>query len=335
MTVTLTSCATTETEKTLLEPVDAAEELAYCERGDIVSIKVSDASIEGDHELLSFDRDGYLYEVFSSPGDKVGKGDVIAALTSYDFEELINLEDEIEALKESEQKKKDYYEARIKLKEVTNDDSQEEALTSRMELALMELVLSQKEARLEKLKEDDIGYNYITATHDGYIVATSSASEGAYVTAGTPIAALAHKNEGKYISSTYVSEKQALGIDSFYAIINGKEYPLRYAAPGKDELASLSAAGLSPSSRFEFVDEPGEEVVVGGYAAVIAVKGRKENVLTIPINAVFTEAIDHFVYVCGADGKKEKRSVTLGLQDEAHVEVVSGVEEGECVYVIN
>lgn len=335
LTALLTSCSEPEEKKELLAPVVSAGEIGVCERGDIAKLMVRDAHVEGDYEVLSFDEDGYIFEVFSKVGDEVGKGDAVAALTSADFIEIMTLEEEIEEIKKENEKRRNYLEAQVKLKEKNGENAEEERLTCEKEEALMDLKLSQKEARYKKLKDEDIGYNYITAPGDGHVVAITSSGEGAYITAGTPVAAVATEDTGLFISGVYIPEKEAVLYNSFYAIINGKEYPLSYEPIPKEKLAMLSAAQLSLKSRFDFVEAPGEEVSIGDYAAVIIVADKKENVLTVPVNSVYTDKDGRFVYVITEGDKKERREVVTGLSDGARIEVIEGVTEGECVYVEN
>lgn len=331
----LTSCASTEEKKELLVPAVFANEVGICERGNLEKILVKDAHIEADYEILSFDADGYILEIFSRPGDKVGKGDSIAALTSADFMEIMELEEEIEELTKENKKRHDYLEAQVKLKEKDGENAAEERFTYEKEVALMDLKLSQKEERYEKLKSEDIGYNYIPAPGNGHIVAVTSTAPGSFIMAGTPVAAIATKDSPKFISCEFISEKQSAAYKSYYAIINGTEYPLEYVPISKEQLSLLSAADKRPKTRFNFVTPPGDEVKTGDYAAVIIVVDKKEDVLTVPVNSVYTDKDGRFVYIMGDDGKKERREVETGLSDGARIEVISGVREGESVYVEN
>lgn len=333
--ILLTSCGGVETKKELLTPAVSANEVGVCEKGVVEKLIVKDGHVEGEYEIVSFDVDGYIFEMYSKPGDKVGKGDVIASLTSADFEEIMDLENEIEELKKKYKEQKDSLEAQVKLKEKNGEDAAEDRLTFEKEAALMDLKLSQKEKRYEKLKSEDIGYNYITAPADGYVVAVTSSPEGSFVTAGTAIAAVANAETRRFVSSEFISEKQAVEYDSFYALINGTEYPLSYVPLSKEELASLSAAGKKPKTHFEFITPPGEEIALGDYAAVITVVDKKEDVLTIPVNSVYTDKDGRFVYIMLDDGRKERREVVTGLTGGACIEVTEGVREGECVYVEN
>jgi hypothetical protein len=55
-----------------------------------------------------------------------------------------------------------------------------------------------------------------------------------------------------------------------------------------------------------------------------------DDVLQVPIHAVFPEESQHFCFVF-ADGGVERRVVEVGKNNAHHVEVTSGLEEGERV----
>lgn len=320
--------------KELLDPSDSVEEVAYCEKGDIKKVKVMDAHVETEAEFLSFDIDGYIFEMYVQPGEKVGKGDVIASLTSADFEEIETLETEIEELKTANKKNFEYYEAEIELAKLSGENYREYEITYEKEKALAELKLKQKQDRYDKLKAEDIGYNYIEAPYDGYILAVSSASNGTYVTAGTPIAAESGKG-APFVTCEFMSEKTVKEYDSFYAIIHGKEYDLTYVPNTKDQLAALSSAGKRPVSIFTLnEDQIDESIQVGDYATVVTVMGQKEDVLIVPINSVYTDATGKFVYLVDG-GKHVRRDVVTGLADNVNIEITEGLSGGECVYVKN
>lgn len=59
------------------------------------------------------------------------------------------------------------------------------------------------------------------------------------------------------------------------------------------------------------------------------------NVLVVSIQAVHTEGEDQFVYVPAPGGKVQRRIVRLGGASDTHVEIVSGLEEGDRVLLRN
>lgn len=61
--------------------------------------------------------------------------------------------------------------------------------------------------------------------------------------------------------------------------------------------------------------------------------GKAQNVVAVPITAIFNDAGEKIVYVV-RDGKPERRAVVVGLSDSSLVEVVSGLAEGEEVFSV-
>lgn len=59
--------------------------------------------------------------------------------------------------------------------------------------------------------------------------------------------------------------------------------------------------------------------------------GKLDDVLAVPLQAVVTESKQRYVYVPAADGKVEKRNVTIGKNNESMVEIKEGLAEGDRV----
>lgn len=71
----------------------------------------------------------------------------------------------------------------------------------------------------------------------------------------------------------------------------------------------------------------------GMNASVEFIKEGRENVLTLPVNAVQREKDEAFVLLRPARGKPVRTSVKLGLSDDKNVEIVSGLSEKDEVLV--
>jgi multidrug efflux pump subunit AcrA (membrane-fusion protein) len=77
---------------------------------------------------------------------------------------------------------------------------------------------------------------------------------------------------------------------------------------------------------------PADVRVFAGLVADMTIAGGvAENVLIVPMTAVQGAADTGVVYVIGADGEQEERTVTLGLNDGVNIEVTSGLSEGETI----
>lgn len=60
---------------------------------------------------------------------------------------------------------------------------------------------------------------------------------------------------------------------------------------------------------------------------------KREKVLSLPRQMIFTAGEKHFVYVLGEDGLPQVRWVEIGLSGDSLTEIVSGLSEGEDVIV--
>ena len=89
--------------------------------------------------------------------------------------------------------------------------------------------------------------------------------------------------------------------------------------------------GVEPKAKFAF-EAPDDMLRSGQYAAVIVVKAQRENVLTIPINALYEDGLDSYVYR-QEEGQRIRCDVATGVISATSVEIVEGLKEGDLVYV--
>lgn len=80
------------------------------------------------------------------------------------------------------------------------------------------------------------------------------------------------------------------------------------------------------------IDEYPASTRPGDFAEVHIVTEQREDRVLVPRVAVVTEKGESVVYVA-AGGKADRRVVTTGFADDVHVEILSGVEDGEQVVV--
>jgi multidrug efflux pump subunit AcrA (membrane-fusion protein) len=71
----------------------------------------------------------------------------------------------------------------------------------------------------------------------------------------------------------------------------------------------------------------------GTSARVDIVRGERRPGLAVPLSAVARDGSLAFVFVRRADGRFDRRHVTLGAADDQFAEVIAGVSEGETVAV--
>ena len=81
------------------------------------------------------------------------------------------------------------------------------------------------------------------------------------------------------------------------------------------------------------VPNPGRLLMPGMYAETTLTLEAKDNVLSVPLEAVNHEGDQATVYIVSPTGKVEDRVITVGLETSTDAEVVSGLAEGEPVIV--
>ena len=316
----------------LLEPVNASLESGLVERRDLSDITIYTAQLLPGIEEMGFEQDGYLYGLYVDAGDCVGEGTVLAALVGPDYDAINSLEESIENTKADFGKKFEALELEIELERLAGRNTDELQLKLKHERETAELTLGEKEARLERLKENDIGYIYITAPCDCTVMAVTKTGGYGYVAAGTPVVAIDHGDD-MTLTCDYISEVTVNHAYDCYALIGGVRTELEYIPYTKDELRVMSASSVPLVSRFKLKgDTSGFEA--GDSAIVVFVSDMQSNVLVVPAGAVYTDSTGKYVYEI-VDNARIKRMVVTGISDKAYVEIVEGIEEGALVYVKN
>jgi len=109
---------------------------------------------------------------------------------------------------------------------------------------------------------------------------------------------------------------------------------LNRAFPGKVARFSLDVQADTRTMHTEVdVPNPGRLLMPGMYAETTLTLEAKDNVLSVPLEAVNHVADQTTVYVVNSAGKVEDRVITLGLQTSTDGEVLSGLAEGDLVIV--
>lgn len=83
------------------------------------------------------------------------------------------------------------------------------------------------------------------------------------------------------------------------------------------------------------VENPDGTLVEGMYAETSLVLHQKDSVLTVPIQAVKRNGTNGIVFVVDKSGAVGERSITLGMDNSARIEVLSGLSDGDQVIVGN
>jgi RND family efflux transporter MFP subunit len=190
-----------------------------------------------------------------------------------------------------------------------------------------------------KLAHDQTLYDYskITAPFSG-VVTERYANLGALVQAGTssstqamPIVRLSQDDLFRLVIPVPESYVRYIHIGDH---VDVRVPSLNRTFPGKVARFSVDVREDTRTMHTE-VDVPNPERVLmpGLYAEAEVGLDQKENVLTVPVQAVNHDGNKTTVFVVHHDGELDERSVQLGLQTTSDAEIISGLNEGEQVVV--
>jgi len=212
--------------------------------------------------------------------------------------------------------------------------SQVDAAQSNLEGAQSNLLVSRS-----KLIHDQalFAYSRITAPFAG-VITQRYANLGTLVQAGTS-------------SSTQAMPIVKLSQDDLYRlVIPVPESSVRYIRVGDSvdvRVPALNRSFPGKVARFSFdvqegtrtmhtevdVPNPGRLLMPGMYAETTLTLEARNNVLTVPLEAVSREGDKTSVDIVSPAGEVEIRPVSVGLETSTDAEVVSGLAEGDAVIV--
>ena len=223
------------------------------------------------------------------------------------------------------------------------DDAQGKDLAAASEVDAAESALAAAQSSLvvsqSKLVHDQalFAYSRITAPFSG-VVTQRYANLGTLMQAGTS-------------SSTQAMPLVRLSQDDlFRLVIPVPESDVRYIRvgdpvdvlvpslnrrfPGKVTRFSVDVREDTRTMHTEVdVPNPDRLLIPGMYAEATLTLEARDNVLTVPVQAVNHAGDQNTVYIVNPSGNVESRGVRLGLETSTDAEVVSGVAEGESVIV--
>ena len=223
------------------------------------------------------------------------------------------------------------------------DDAQGKDLAASSQVdagkASMEAAQSQLAAAKAKLFHDQTLFDYskITAPFSG-VVTERYANLGTLVQAGTssstqamPIVRLSQDDLFRLVIPIPESYVRYIRIGD---PVNVHVPSLNRTFPGKVARFSVDVRADTRTMHTE-VDVPNPErmLMPGLYAEAEVGLDQKDNVPTVPLQALSHEGDKTTVFVVNRDGEVEDRTVQVGLQTTSDAEILSGLNQGEQVVV--
>jgi membrane fusion protein (multidrug efflux system) len=293
--------------------IPVAVEAAH--RGSVASYYAATASLEPDKAAQILARvSGIITEVRAEEGDVVRKG-----------EDLLVIEDDQYRLRLAQAEAEA---AKQKMKFDRLQKMFEGSLVSAEEFEAGQNDFKSADAARD-LAQLELSYTRVTAPIGGRVV-ERLVDLGQSVNNNTPLFSIADLH--RLLARVHVPAKEFgklkpdqpvdLSVDSNGAKLQGR---ITLVSPVIDAATGTIKVTVE-------VPEYPASVRPGDFAQVRIVTERHPEALLVPSIAVISDKGEQVVYVV-ADSTAERRVVALGLQDEEHTEVLSGVRDGDRVVV--
>lgn len=338
----------TATVPTLLDPVGVHLDSAIVEKGDIYDIAFFEGQVVPYVQTLYFPTSVKLGEVSVQLGDTVEAGQILATA---DLTKTQSSIDKLEAEIAHEEKLAKFSDdkaqanidiAKAELEILKRDGaSAEEQNVKRIEIQqlqtslkqtkqLREIEMSDMYAELDELKASLVDIDLVAPFSGTVVYINSGVETGDTVKEDKPMFVLAD-NSRTYVSAGGLRENLIKYAHRIYARVLDEDIDLRYLPENENpDLEEIYEA----TGEMMFAYEREEALETGLFAAVLLVDNYRENVLSIPVNAVYRDRTGDYVYKI-VDGERVHCPVKVGTYTDTRVEIVEGLQEGDEVYVQN
>lgn len=292
------------------------------EKGDIAVKEelLGEISAKEQFRLLS-KISGEVLEIDKENGSEVKKGERIA---------LLDNQKQVDAAKYSlEQAKAQAEVARDSRDRLATLKESGDISVQDFEAADAQAKAAEAQLKAAKLNYDtQVEFSEITAPSDG-ILQNSILVKGAFIPQGTQLATLMGAGAQQVLFSATEDLVKNLSVGQSIMLEKGKE-----SYPGTiTEISSvlLPETGLFPvKAEVENTDFP-----EGSKAKISLTKDSRSSVNTLPLNVLYYENGEAYVYVFeetdGNEGLLRKKKVELGLSGEESAEILSGLSEEDKV----
>lgn len=321
------------------EEAGLAYEFGVAEIGDVTkTMKVPCTYRQVSEQEISFQLSGRIVDrVYVEEGDRVQKGQLLAELSSKDLERRIeDLEYQIarNEMLLSYAERKESIEISGHWVQFFNSWLSEEQLDKQIENTQQNYryqkedytdALTADRAELQQLQQEIVN-SRVYASMDGVIYDMKDDLEGSTSRLGEVVMTVMDTSESLFEISipealSYFSEDDTVSMTISYG-----------SGAGQYELIPWHMEEWGETQLFVVYEAPeGASLEVGVSGTIQIVADSRENVLAVPLNAIFSAEDKSYVYVLGADNMREVRWVETGLYGDSTVEILSGLTEGEKV----
>jgi len=292
---------------------------AKVEKGTIKSEVFATGKIESESQSsLNFAVSGRVVFVSVKEGDYVKKGQVIASLDREKFEI---------ALRQAQQ---DVVAADAKLEKVYDDlpDNRIESFQDKINRTAAEAVKNQAFDAV-KLAERNLKDATLTSPIGGTIIELN-VKHGEEILATETAAKVADTASIHFISEIDETDIGSIS-EGQNALIHLDAYPDGEINSKVQKISSFGTTTETQATVFEveLALPPDDKFIIGMNGDIQITTEEKENVLSIPVEALVME---NSIWV-SENGQYIEKEVEVGIQNDSQAEIIGGIEDGEAVVI--
>ncbi|HWR61460.1 MAG TPA: efflux RND transporter periplasmic adaptor subunit [Clostridia bacterium] len=194
------------------------------------------------------------------------------------------------------------------------------------EAALEQAQLSYENAQTQ------LGYTRVEAEIDG-VISACNVTVGSTASPQVPAMTIVNTDKLKFsfnISDDYIN-KVSVGSKAYITIsaASEKSYEgtVTYISPAANSTTLLYPVEI-------YIEKTDDRIKPGMFTSLKLVVEKRENTISVPLNAVLEKGGDKFVYVVDGENVAHRKAVETGIKNDENIEIVSGVQNGEKVVVV-
>ncbi|MCR5584630.1 MAG: hypothetical protein K6F63_04245 [Lachnospiraceae bacterium] len=304
----------------LLTPVGKSVSETETVRKDLYSLSVYNGEVLADIKEYAFGVTGRVSNIYKKTGDRVYPGDLLADMDSASAQAAVSeVLDKINEIKSSCNYEIEKLQEANKDPNITWQEKEMNDLKIRQQKQVLDESVAKLNVMLENAREK-LKSTSIYAEKGGDVIAVSSSS-GRWIAGNTNIIAVAD-NEKKFIICDYIDDETFGKANEVYTLLGGKKVHLTKVNSFPEEEPVYTKFTVPDESLF----------YIGDYAPVIIVSDFTENALTVPKDALYSDAAGNYVYAI-SDGNRTKTYVTLGFEGLNDYEILDGLKDGDKVFL--
>ena len=298
-------------------------------RGDVSEIAQRTGIVRLESQPLNFGPVSASFDRFLVvPGEEVTYGQLLARLNTDNIERQIARQEERIA------EMRTRFDFDNELRRINWQLERLAAGTAAHNLEL-ELAIERQNLQLRHAEEDleTLRARYaqaeLRAPFAGTVVFTADRGQGSWVPSFTTVLYIARADAPVYVEYIDIAPLPPPPIVLVHAYIGDRVYNATRIRLTREQQARYR----TPPLRFALEVEEGNYPPVGSYVSLQIFTRHSADVLRLPRNAVFfAHDIGYYVHLL-SNGQLDTAFVTVGAQTSTYFEIVSGVAEGDEVYV--